>query len=111
MKNLKSGLCAAAFVFLICVFTPYYAHAQDDPTGDWPCYALNKAGVTIPWCNALTRGESLVSQSHYEFAQDIGQVPQFQNAFAGITRSTRGEIRHQYALFEGKRQEFALVRS
>ena len=109
MKDLKSSMYVAAFVLLICLFAPYIAHAQDDGGVPW-CNALNRSNFSDPWCHALNQNESLIPQSHYEFAQASAQVPQLHYSLAGIARSTRGEIRYQYAFFEGRRHELALIR-
>lgn len=125
MKKYKPCLCIAAFVFLVCVFTPDAALAQDDGPVEWPCVSTNNYSLTSPWCNSVTQGDDSILQAYNTLtqnggiisrpyaapAQDSGQVLQFHNIFVGITPSTGDEVLYQQALFEGRREEFALIRS
>ena len=125
MKKYKPGLYIAALAFLICVFAPYDANAQDDGPVPWPCNSLNSYGLNSPWpCVVPTQDDGHVPRPYHTLAQngglmarpydaralDDGFVPRLNNIFASITPSMGGEILYQPALFEGRRQEFALIR-
>ena len=123
MKKYKPCLCIAAFVFLICVFTPHAALAQDDGPVPWPCISTNNHSLTNPWCNSVTRDDDSFLRFYHTLAQNGGTIPrpyaapaqdnglmlQLHNIFAGITPSTGDIILYQQALFQGRREEFALI--
>lgn len=126
MKKHKSGLYIATFVFLICVFTPYIAHAQEDGPVPWPCNWHSSYGLTSPWpCALPTQNDGLVSRHDHALAQEGGRipppyagtalsdrfVPRPHNIFASTPRSMGDEILCQHALFEDRREEFAWIRS
>jgi|WetSurMetagenome_2_1015567.scaffolds.fasta_scaffold215510_1 hypothetical protein len=110
MKKHKLDLYIAALAFLICVFTPYNAHAQDDGPVPWPCRAADVHSLNRPWCNSATQDDDAVLRPYRALAQDNGLVPRLNNILASITPSMGGEILYQPALFEGRRREFASIR-
>jgi hypothetical protein len=127
MNNLKLGLYVAVLVSLICVFTPCGAQAQDDGPVPWPCnHVVVGNGLTNRWpCMAPTQEDGLIPSVYYSLAQDGASnplpfgapvqddvfVPRLCNTITGITASTSDEALNQYALFEDRRLEFALIRS
>ena len=127
MNNLKSGLYIAVVVFLICAFAPCGAQAQDDGPFPWPCnHVVAGNGLTQPWpCFAPTHDKGIIAPVYFTLAQDGGSnpppsgapirddvfVPRLSKTTTGITTSTGGEILNEYALFEGRRMELALIRS
>jgi hypothetical protein len=53
MKNLRSSLCLLALAYLICLFDPANASAQDDSTD--PC-CCNKLTRSLPECAFVQSG-------------------------------------------------------
>jgi hypothetical protein len=78
----------------------------------WPCFVHTQDdGLVSQDYHALAQNGGLISRPYDAPAQNDGLVLRLYNTFASITPSMGGEILYQHALFEGRRQEFALIRN